>query len=73
MILGAGAYRHPSGEFHRMVKRAKKEIKDKYLGKVVLPISRNEIGSRIDAETLANWMLCGNQNKQKAPLGGVMT
>lgn len=53
VILGAGAYRHPSGEFHRMVKRAKKEIKDKYLGKVVLPISRNEIGSRIDAETLA--------------------
>ena len=35
------------------IKRAKKEIKDKYLGKVVLPISRNEIGSRIDAETLA--------------------
>ena len=53
VIVGAGAYRHPSGEFHRMVKRAKKEIKDKYLGKVVLPISRNEIGSRIDAETLA--------------------
>lgn len=53
VILGAGAYRHPSGEFHRMVKRAKKEIKDKYLGKVVLPVSRNEIASRIDAETLA--------------------
>ena len=53
VILGAGAYRHPSGEFHRMVKRAKKEIRDKYLGKVVLPVSRNEIASRIDAETLA--------------------
>lgn len=53
VILGAGAYRHPSGEFHRMVKRAKKEIKDKYLGKVVLPVSRNEIASRIDEETLA--------------------
>lgn len=53
VILGAGAYRHPSGEFHRMVKRAKKEIKDKYLGKVVLPLSRNEIASRIDEETLA--------------------
>ena len=53
VILGAGAYRHPSGEFHRMVKRAKMEIRDKYLGKVVLPVSRNEIASRIDAETLA--------------------
>lgn len=53
VILGAGAYRHPSGEFYRMVKRAKKEIRDKYLGKVVLPVSRNEIASRIDAETLA--------------------
>ena len=53
VILGAGAYRHPSREFHRMVKRAKKEIRDKYLGKVVLPVSRNEIASRIDAETLA--------------------
>ncbi len=54
VILGAGAYRHPSGEFYRLVKRAKKEIQDKYLGKVQLPrTSRNEIASRIDAETLA--------------------
>lgn len=53
VILGAGAYRHPSKEFYRLVKRTKKEIKDKYLGKVVLPTSRNEIASRIDPETLA--------------------
>lgn len=53
VILGAGAYRHPSGEFYRQWKRTKREIKDKYLGKVVLPVSRNEIGSRLDPDTLA--------------------
>lgn len=54
VILGAGAYRHPSGEFYRLVRRTKKEVRDKYLGKVHLShISRNEIASRIDAETLA--------------------
>lgn len=53
VILGAGAYRHPSREFYQLLKRTKKEIKDKYLGKVILPVSRNEIASRIDAATLA--------------------
>ena len=53
VILGAGAYRHPSKEFHRLVRKTKKEIRDKYLGKVVLPVSRNEIASRVDAATLA--------------------
>ena len=36
-----------------MVRKTKKEIRDKYLGKVVLPVSRNEIASRVDAATLA--------------------
>lgn len=53
VILGAGAYRHPSREFYRQVKKTKKEIRDKYLGKVVLPLSRNEVGSRIDSDTLS--------------------
>ncbi|MDD3114482.1 MAG: NYN domain-containing protein [Anaerovibrio sp.] len=53
VILGAGAYRHPSREFYQLLKKAKKEIQDRYLGRVVLPVSRNEIASRIDAETLA--------------------
>lgn len=53
VILGAGAYRHPSREFYRLVKKTKKEIRDRYLGKVVLPLSRNEIASRLDEETLA--------------------
>lgn len=32
VILGAGAYRHPSGEFHRMVKRAKKRNQGQVFG-----------------------------------------
>ena len=53
VILGAGAYRRPSKEFYRLDRKTKKEIRDKYLGKVVLPVSRNEIASRVDAATLA--------------------
>lgn len=53
VILGAGAYRHPSREFYRLLKKTKKEIHDRYLGRVVLPLSRNEIASRLDDETLA--------------------
>ena len=36
-----------------IVKQTKKEISDKYLSKVVLPVSRNEIGSRLDDDTMA--------------------
>ncbi|ORT99486.1 hypothetical protein D081_1861 [Anaerovibrio sp. JC8] len=53
VILGAGAYRHPSKEFHQMLKRAKKEVRKGYLDKPTFPISRNEISSHLDAETLA--------------------
>lgn len=53
VILGAGAYRIPSREFHRMVKKTKAHIAEDYLGRVVLPMSRNEIGSRLDSNTAA--------------------
>ena len=53
VILGAGAYRHPSGEFYRTMKRAKKELRRSYLDKVKLPVSRNEIADNLDEVTLA--------------------
>ena len=53
VILGAGAYRHPSREFYRAVKRAKKHIQKEYLGNVTLPVKRNEVGDRIDADVFA--------------------
>ena len=53
VILGAGAYRHPSREFYRAVKRAKKHLRKEYLGNVTLPVVRNEVGDRIDANVFA--------------------
>ncbi|WP_297964006.1 NYN domain-containing protein [uncultured Anaerovibrio sp.] len=53
VILGAGAYRHPSKEFHRILKRAKKELRQGYLDKHVFPVSRNEVSSHLDPDTLA--------------------
>lgn len=53
VILGAGAYRHPSKEFYRAVKRAKKILRKDYLGNVTLPVQRNEVGDRIDSEIMA--------------------
>ncbi len=53
VILGAGAYRHPSREFYRAVKRAKKILQKEYLGNVTLPVVRNEVGDRIDADIFA--------------------
>lgn len=53
VILGAGAYRHPSKEFYRAVKRAKKHLQKEYLGSVTLPVVRNEVGDRIDADIFA--------------------
>ena len=53
VILGAGAYRHPSREFYRAVKRAKKHLRKEYLGNVTLPVQRNEVGDRIDADIWA--------------------
>ena len=53
VILGAGAYRHPSREFYRAVKRAKQHLRKKYLDDVTLPVKRNEVGDRIGADVLA--------------------
>ena len=53
IILSAGAYRHPSKEFYRAVKRAKKNLQKEYLGNVTLPVVRNEVGDRIDADIFA--------------------
>ncbi|MCR5176451.1 MAG: NYN domain-containing protein [Anaerovibrio sp.] len=53
MILGAGAYRHPSKEFHKIVKATKKDLRKRYLDDVKLPVSRNEIGNNLDSETMA--------------------
>ena len=53
VILGAGAYRHPSREFCRAVKRAKKQLRQEYLGNVKLPLKRAEVGDRIDESVFA--------------------
>ena len=53
VILGAGAYRHPSREFYRAVKRAKKHLRKDYLGNVTLPVQRNEVGDRIDEDIMS--------------------
>ena len=53
VILGAGAYRHPSREFYRAIKRAKQHLRKEYLGNVTLPVKRNEVGDRIGAEVYA--------------------
>ena len=48
VILGAGAYRHPSREFYRLIKHFKKKLRDKYLSNVKLPLVRSEVADRID-------------------------
>lgn len=53
VILGAGAYRHPSREFCRAVKQAKQFLRKKYLDDVTLPVVRNEVGDRIGADVFA--------------------
>ena len=53
VILGAGAYRISSLEFRKAVRKTKKRIREDYLGKVTIPLVRNEVGSRIDSETAA--------------------
>ena len=53
VILGAGAYRHPSREFYRAVKRAKQHLRKEYLGNVTLLVKRNEVGDRIGADVYA--------------------
>ena len=62
VILGAGAYRHPSREFYRAVKRAKKHLRKEYLGNVTLPVQRNEVGDRIDSDV---WAKLEEMRRQK--------
>lgn len=51
VILGAGAYRIPSLEFRKFVRRTKKQLKKEYLGHVTLPVARLEVEDRLDSET----------------------
>ena len=51
VALGAGAYRIPSRELERRVKRVKAKLHRDYLGEVTLPLVRNEVGGRLDEET----------------------
>lgn len=53
VILGAGAYRHPSREFYRAVKRAKQHLRKEYLGNVTLPLVRSEVGDQLDENVFA--------------------
>ena len=53
VILGAGAYRHPSRAFCRAVKRAKQQLRKEYLGNVTLPVVRSEVGDRLDQNVFA--------------------
>lgn len=48
VILGAGAYRLPSRELAKRVRRVKEKLRREYLEGPVLPLGRNEVGSRID-------------------------
>lgn len=53
VILGAGASRIPSLELRRDVRRLKKQLRRDYTGKVTLPVTRIEVGDRLDPETAA--------------------
>ena len=53
VILGAGAYRHPSREFYRAIKRSKEHLRKEYLSNVKLPLVRSEVGDRLDENVFA--------------------
>jgi uncharacterized protein len=50
LILGAGAYRMPSLELQKLVKKAKKAIAEEYTGRHIVPLNRHELGARIDSK-----------------------
>ena len=50
VILGAGAYRLPSGELRKRVRRVKEKLRREYIEGPVLPLARNEVISHIDKE-----------------------
>ncbi len=49
VVLGAGAYRLPSRELRKRVLKAKERLRREYLAAPRLPLSRNEVGARLDA------------------------
>lgn len=53
VILGAGAYRLPSRELLKQVKRVKKLLQKEFLIPTAPVVARNEIGGRIDSGTAA--------------------
>ena len=53
VILGAGAYRHPSREFYRTVKRTKEHLRKEYLSNVTLPLVRSEVADQLDDNIFA--------------------
>ena len=53
VILGAGAYRIPSPELRRAVKKAKKLMKAEYIGTHTQPAGRIEVHERLDTDTVA--------------------
>ncbi|EKU71378.1 NYN domain-containing protein [Selenomonas sp. F0473] len=53
LILGAGAYRIPSPELRRAVKKAKKLMKAEYIAAHTQPVGRIEVHERLDPATAA--------------------
>ncbi len=53
VILGAGAYRHPSREFYRAIIRAKQHLRKEYLSSVTLPLVRSEVADQLDDNVFA--------------------
>lgn len=53
VILGAGAYRLPSREFRRMVRRSKEKMREHYVEKRSQPLLRNDVGSRLNDDVAA--------------------
>ena len=53
VILGVGAYRLPSRELRREVKRVKKQIRNEYISKPERAIGRNQVSDRIDSDVAA--------------------
>ena len=53
VILGAGAYRLPTSEFRRMVKRSKEKLRERYVEKKAQPLLRNDVGSRLSDDVAA--------------------
>ena len=49
LILGAGAYRVPSGEFMKNLRETKKKLRREYLSDTSFPLARHDVSTRLDA------------------------